>query len=144
MEKTFKFFHYISFVQYPFLALALFFAYRPIFKGIDTMIEDFNNGLLFMGIAMSFASLADIRKRTKLGDRIYGKVKNAKRWVIYVISVVILLFGIAIFLHFISSNEEIKQLSTGVFVLGIGMVGMLRMNLEIIKSYQQNPAKIAD
>jgi len=102
------------------------------------MIQDYNNGLLFLGIALSFASLADIKKRTKLGDYVFGKPKNARRWLIYVVLLVILLFGIAIFLHFIAPNEKIQELSTGVFVLAIGMVGLLRMNLEIIKSYQKD------
>ena len=136
MEKTFKIFHYLSFVQYPFLLLALYYCYKPLLFGMETMISDFNNGLLFLGIALSFTSLADIRKRTKIGDRIFGKPKNAKRWIAYVFFLVLAIFGLGIFIQFFSKSEDLKGLSIGVFVLGIGVVGLLRMNLEIIKSYQ--------
>lgn len=101
------------------------------------MISDYNSALLFLGIALSFTSLADIRKRTKIGDWVYGKPKNAKRWIVYVCLLVITIFALGIFIRFFSDNDDLKGLSTGVFVLGIGAVGLLRMNLELIKSYQK-------
>ena len=129
-------------MQYPFLALALYYCYKPLIFEKDTMISDFNNGLLFLGIALSFSSLADIRKRTKIGDKIYGNPKFAKRWIWYICILIVFIFGLAIFLHFFSESEELKGLVVGMFILGIGVVGLLRMNLEMIKSYQENPKKL--
>lgn len=137
MERTFKLFHYASFLQYPNLAMAIYYCYRPLFTGFESMVSDYNNGLLFLGIGLSFTSLADLSKRTKIGDLVFGKKKRAMRWLIYVCVLVITIFGIGILLHFFSPKEDLKQLSTGVFVLGIGVLGLLRMNLEIIKNYQK-------
>ena len=139
MEKAFKIFHYISFVQYPFLATALYYCYKPLIFGKETMISDFNNGLLFLGIALSFASLADIRRRTKIGDKIFANPKFAKRWIVYICILTLSIFGLGIFLQFFSEHEKLKGLAIGVFVLGIGVIGLLRMNLELMKSYQNNP-----
>ncbi|NRB64237.1 MAG: hypothetical protein HRU40_14640 [Saprospiraceae bacterium] len=141
MEKIFRIFHYASFLQYPFLGLALFYCYKPIFKGLnyfdtDAIIDLYNTSLLFLGIALSFTSLADIRKRTKLGDHIFGNKKRARKWLIYMCSLIIIIFGFAIFCKFFTNNEKLENLSIGLFVLGIGMLGLLRMNIEIIKSYQ--------
>jgi hypothetical protein len=141
MDKTFRMFHYASFLQYPFLAAALFYSYKPIIIGIDNfnkteIISNYNLVLLAFGIAFSFTSLADITKRTKLGDKIFGKPKNAKRWIICICMLILFTFALAIYTMFFPSDEKLKELSIGIFVFGIGMVGLLRMNLEIIKSYQ--------
>ena len=143
MEKTFKIFHYISFVQYPFLVIALYYCYKPIIFGFDNfntdeIIASYNSGLLFLGIGLSFTSLADINKRTKLGDKIFGKRKNARRWLIYVGTLIFAIFAMAIILTFFGGDKKVEGLSTGLFVLGIGMIGILRMNLEIIRSYQKD------
>ncbi|MGV6831396.1 MAG: hypothetical protein ACWA5P_07540 [bacterium] len=143
MDKLFKSFHYISFLQYPFMLMALYYCYEPIIKGIenfnkDAIIENYNLCLLFFGIALSFTSLADIRKRTKLGDKIFGKEKRAKNWLIYVCMLVIIIFALGIFCKFFTNDEKIQKLSIGVFVFGIGMLGLLRMNIEIIKTYQKD------
>lgn len=143
MEKVFRTFHYVSFLQYPFMAIALYYCYAPLFKGLDnfdldSLIESFNLGLLFMGIALSFTSLADIRKRTKLGDKVFGKEKRARNWLIYVSCLVLATFCLAIICRFFLNNEKFENLAIGIFVFGIGLLGLLRMNIEIIKSYQKD------
>ena len=75
MDKTFKIFHYASFLQYPFIIAALYYTYRPLIIGMEKfdkteIISNYNLVLLFFGIAFSFTSLADITKRTKLGNKI--------------------------------------------------------------------------
>lgn len=142
MDKTFKIFHYLSFVQYPFLVAALYYCYRPIivgFKefGVEEMVSNYNLGLLFLGIGLSFASLADVTKKTKIMDKVFGKPKRAKLWIIYICILILVIFSIATFLAFFSPNENLKGLSVGIFVLGVGMLGLLRMNLEIVKTYQK-------
>ncbi|MBO3100286.1 hypothetical protein [Gelidibacter pelagius] len=141
MDKTFKIFHYASFLQYPFIIAALYYSYKPIIIGMDDfdkaeLISNYNLVLLFSGIAFSFASLADIRKRTKLGNKIFGKQKNAKRWIIYMCILVLMTFTLGIYTMYFAKYEELKDLSIGIFVFGIGIIGLLRMNLEIIKTYQ--------
>ena len=141
MDKTFRIFHYASFLQYPFIIAALYYSYKPIIIGIDNfgkaeIISNYNLVLLFFGIAFSFTSLADIRKRTKLGNKIFGKQKNAKRWIIYICILVLFTFALAIYTMFFAKDEKLKDLSIGIFVFGIGIIGLLRMNLEIIKTYQ--------
>lgn len=136
MEKTFKIFHYISFLQYPSLIIALYYCYKPILFQSETVISDLNLGLLFLGIALSFASLADISRRTKIGDKIFGNPKNAKRWIVYLAILLISILSMGVFAQFFTDKNDLKDLSIGIFVLGIGMVGLLRMTLEIIKTYQ--------
>jgi len=48
MKKVFKAFHYLSFMQYPFMAIALFFCYRPIFTGFDAFSKELNLVIKFL------------------------------------------------------------------------------------------------
>ena len=141
MDKTFRIFHYASFLQYPFIVAALFYSYKPIIIGMDNfdkaeLISNYNLVLLFFGIAFSFTSLADITKRTKLGNKVFGTKKSAKRWITYICILILITFTLAIYTMFFAINENLKDLSIGIFVFGIGIIGLLRMNLEIIKTYQ--------
>lgn len=147
MNKTFRIFHYISFLQYPLIIAALYYGYKPIIIGMENfnkaeLIANYNLVLLFMGIALSFASLADITKRTKIMNKVFGKQKNAKLWIIYMSILVLFIFGMATFMMFLATDESLKDLSIGIFILGIGVIGLLRMNLEIIKTYQPEWSKV--
>lgn len=143
MDRFFKILHFISFLQYVFIAIALYYCYEPLFKGvrnfnIDMIIHNYNLGLLFLGVALSFASLADVNKRTKIGDKIFGKEKRAKLWLTLVCFLIVIVFVLGILCKFFMKDQALNNLSVGIFVFGIGMLGLLRMNLEIIKSYQKN------
>lgn len=143
MGKIFKAFHYVSFLQYPFLLVALYYCYEPLIKGIKTfskesLIGNYNLALLCLGVAFSFTSLADTSKRTKLTDLIYKKEKRTKNWLIYVCSLIILIFSLAIICQFFINDDLFKNLSIGLFVFGLGMLSILKMNLEIIKTYQKD------
>lgn len=100
------------------------------------LISNYNLVFLFFGTALSFTSLADITKRTKLMNKVFGKPKNAKRWIIYLCILVLFIFAFASYTMYLTKNEKLKDLSIGIFVFGIGVIGLLRMNLEIIKTYQ--------
>ena len=137
----------IRLLQYPFLLIALYYCSEPIFLGIDTfstydLTTNYNLCLLFAGIGLSFTSLADITKRTKIGNKLFGKRKNAKLWLIYVGVLIITTFILAVDAKFFSNNQNFNEFAIGLFVFGIGMIGLLRMQLEIIKTYQTEWDKI--
>ena len=141
MDKIFKSFHYVSYLQYPFLIIGLFYSYKPLVMGIDNfskseLISNYNLVLIFLGIALSFLSLTDATKRTKLGNKVFGKRKNVKIWLTIILIFILLTFTAAILIMFFVNDEKLKDFSVGIFVLGLGMIGILRMNLEIIKTYQ--------
>lgn len=39
---------------------------------------------------------------------------------------------------FFAKDESLKDISIGIFVFAIGLVGLLRMNLEIVRTYQSD------
>ncbi len=135
MKKLTTIFHHMSFIQYPFLALSLYYVYKPLFDGMGEMWKDYNLGLTFLGIALSFTSFADLTKRNKLSRFIYGKPKLAKGFLIYAFILFLIIFTFGMYSMFISKNENLNNLSTGIIVLGIGVLGLLRMTIELIQNH---------
>jgi hypothetical protein len=44
------------------MAVALFYAYKPLFAGMDTMWEDYNKALIFIGVSLSFSTMQDYQR----------------------------------------------------------------------------------
>jgi len=120
------------------MIIALYYCYKPIIFENSNVVSDYNLGLLFLGIGLSFSSLADTTKRTKLGNLVFKKPKTAKIWIIYISILILSIFSLGIFTMFFTDKPELKEVSVGLLVLGIGTIGLLRMNLETIKAYQSD------
>jgi len=129
-----KFFHLISYLQYPLMMVALFFVIQPYLRGFDAAFEDFNKVLqginktfIFMGLGISFSTLQDTTKtQNEFSRKIWEDPKKSRRFLtLFSVSILVILsFGI--FAYFSSSESAIKEVSFGAIVLGIGMVGMLK------------------
>jgi len=132
MEKSKQLFQYLSYLQYPLMLLALYFFYKPIFFGKETMWADMNNGLVLMGLAISFSTLQDHTKtQNKLSQRVYENPKYARYFIIYLFVLTLGILGFGIYGYFFATNENIKELSFGAIVFGIGMIGFVKVALEM-------------
>src|SRR5690606_27010267 len=54
-----RLFQAASYLQYPFMLLALFYVMRPYFTGFASIFADFNLALLHAGVGIGFSSLQD-------------------------------------------------------------------------------------
>ncbi len=135
MEKLIKVFHYLSFIKYPLLLIALYFCYRPIVLDKIDFLEDLNNGLIFLGLGIGLDSLKDYEKLNWLDRKVLHKPKIATY---YFIIMGLIIFGF-IFLGikgYVSVDDsKLKELSIGLIVTGIGTIGFLKSGIEATKSY---------
>jgi len=142
---TFKqFFQYISYLQYPFMLIALFLAFKPYLNGIDAIkinpsiyFENVNQMLVFMGLGLSFSSLQDTsRTQNKLTRKVYEDPKKGKVFILSLILMIglILIFGLIGF--FSSDDKAINELSVGLIVLGLGMFGFLKAGVEMFENHR--------
>ncbi|MBK1440568.1 hypothetical protein JHJ32_11270 [Parapedobacter sp. ISTM3] len=135
-------FHYISYLQYPLMLLALFYIgklYYDIFAFRDRVLlfQDINNILLFMGVAISFSALQDTNKtQNKLSRRIWESPKKGK------IALGLLFFSAFTFMVFggvglfLTANEALAEVSIGLLVLGIGEMGLLKTAIEMFENHR--------
>lgn len=121
------YFHKASYIQYPLMILAVGYFYKPIFAGFDSMWIDYNYGLIFMGLGLSFATLQDTTKtQNKFSKRIYENPVWAGRFLLYILTLVVLFLVCGIYGLFAADTEIISSLSYGLLSLGVGLIGVLK------------------
>ena len=143
MEKTIKIFHYISFIKYPLMLLGVFFSYRPLFfpDASPGMFADQNTALIFIGLALSLDSLKDYNKLTWLDKKVYHRPKVAQGY-FFIAGIIIAFFiGVGIWGYFIAADTPVGELSFGLIVLAIGMIGLLKSGIDATMSYIKEERK---
>lgn len=137
MKDPKKLFHLISYLQYPFMLIALFYCYRPLLNNLDMIWADFNMGLVFLGIGISFSTLQDTTKtQNKLSLRIYQKPRLARIFLVVIGLQIILFFALGLAGLFTSADNPAGQLAFGFLSLAIGMVGMLKAAVEMAENHR--------
>jgi hypothetical protein len=98
-----------------------------------------NSALIFLGILVGFSTLQDTTKTQNKISRKIWESPNKGRIALWTISVLVLLFLISGLIGFLSSRENIhKQVSFGLIVLGIAMLGMLKGAIEMFENHRKD------
>ncbi len=124
-------FHYISYLQYPFMFIGLFFALSPYFQGIehlkdnpDLMFNNLNSTLIFMGLGVGFSSLQDTTKtQNKFSKKIWENPRKGKIMISLIASMIFLLLMFGLIGYFVTEKGILNDLSIGIIVFGLGMFG---------------------
>lgn len=145
-------FQYASYLQYPLMLAAIYFAIKPYFNGIEAMIENidetlnaYNSTLIFMGLGIGFSTLQDTTKtQNNFSKKIWESPKKGKIAII-IISFMTLFFVVyGMILYFASDYEKLKSLSTGTIIFGIGMLGFLKTALEVFENHRKDKKVLND
>ncbi len=141
MKKIKQLFHVLSYIQYPFLLLGLFLAMKPFFKGFEYLASNpeylfgtYNKSLIFFGVALSFSTLQDSSKTSlKFERKIYSNPRKAISYIILTMILVLVLFiyGFIGYLGLNIQSNVIYEFSYGSIILGIGLIGYLKLQIEI-------------
>lgn len=137
-------FHYASYLQYPIMLVAMFFALSPYFEGIenfqknpDRIIQNINSLLIFMGLAISFSSLQDTTKtQNKFSRKIWQSPKKGKIFLAFISIIILLLLIIGLIGYFASEVNFLKEISIGIIVFGLGMFGLLKSAIEMFDNHR--------
>jgi len=138
MTNLLKVIHYFNYLQYPFLLLGMGFSLKRYFIENSDKWEDINTSMVFFGIALSFAGLADIKRIGGMSKKILSNPRNGKLFIIYLSFLSLLIIGIGIYGSIQESNLDLKRKSTGLMILGIGIISLLKMSIELYKSSMEN------
>ncbi|MBB6461978.1 hypothetical protein [Flammeovirga kamogawensis] len=140
------FFHYVSYIQYPLLLIALYFVVSPYFNGIEQIkcnpnliFKSLNLMLIFMGLAISFSTLQDTnRTQNKFSKRIWESPNKGKIALVYlcILCAFLIIYGLYVFFN--NNNNVLNEISVGMIVLGIGMIGMLKTAIEMFENHRKD------
>lgn len=135
-------FHKISYLQYPLMVIGLYYAIRPYIVGFDTFFENVNNLLIFAGLGISFSTLQDTSKtQNKVSKKIWEDPKKGKSLLIVISLTALFLIVLGMFGAYVSESDILREVSFGIIVLGIGLVGMLKSAIEMFENHRldKNP-----
>ena len=137
MNEPRKIFHFLSYIQYPLLLIAVFYCYRPLMIGLDTLWTDMNKGLVFLGLGIGFSTLQDTTKvQNKLSKRIYENPRYT-RWFLGVLLGQVVLFMVAGLFSLFSAHGVLRDLAMGLVSIAIGMIGMLKAAIEMAEHHRK-------
>ena len=130
-------FQKISYLQYPLILVAMYYVLKPYFIGFDTIWENYNYAMIFMGLGISFSTLQDTKKtQNKFSRKTWENPKKGKLALIIIASLGLFVILIGLYGLYISTSEVLKQMSFGAIVLGIGIVGLLKAAIEMFENHR--------
>jgi len=143
------FFHYISYIQYPLIAVAGFFVFKPYIGGfqhlegnLDLVFQSYNTALIFFGIAVSFSSLQDTTKtQNEFSRKIWAHPTKGKIMIIVMSIFVAITLSTGLVGYFNTQEGILHEISAGAIVLSIGLLGLLKAAKEMFENHRidKNP-----
>lgn len=139
-------FQIISYAQYPLMLIAAFFVIKPYINGLEFLKENpnifflnYNNALIFFGLGIGFSTLQDTTKtQNNFSKKIWTSPKKGRKMIFLISLVTFSTLFIGIFLYYFSENDKLKELSFGVIVLGIGLIGFLKSAVEVFENHRSD------
>ncbi len=137
-------FQALSYLQYPAMLAGLAIAARPLFNGMDGMLEAYNSALLYLGVGVGLSSLQDPGKtQNEMSRRVWEDPRKGylMLWVLALsalLPIVLGLLGTAL-----ASSTALSQLSWGFVAYGLGMLGLLKTAIEMRERHRLDKRAIA-
>ena len=130
-------FHKISYLQYPLMLIAAGYVIMPYIEGFDKYLYYLNYALVFIGLGISFSTLQDTTKtQNKMSLRIWQDPAKAKKFLALFsfMTLAAMVFGLVGL--FAAPDRVLSDISLGLVVLSIGMLGMLKSMLEMFENHR--------
>ena len=130
-------FHYISYLQYPFLLIGLYYVCKPYWEGFDGAFQSLNTALIFMGLGISLSTLQDTRKtQNKVSKQIWEHPTKGKVALAFMSGTTLFFILFGLYHYFAVDQNVLKELSFGMIVLGIGLIGLLKAAIEMFENHR--------
>ncbi|WP_223788824.1 hypothetical protein [Marinicella meishanensis] len=144
MPSPRKFFHAISYLQYPLLLAAVGF-YVPFVISLLNKQPDWavlNHVLILFGVSLSFSTLQDTTTtQNKLSEKVWQHPTKGK---VALVIIAIMAFGfmaVGLLALMWFEADQTQSVAVGLTVLGIGMLGLLKAAIEMFDNHRldKNP-----
>lgn len=139
MSDPTKIFHAISYLQYPLMVVAFGFYVLFVISLIERPIDwgMLNYMLIFLGVGLSFSTLQDTTTtQNKISKRVWQDPRKGKALlVVFSVSAIVLIVS-GIWSLFALEGNHTESVSIGLTVLGIGVIGLLKVALEMFENHR--------
>lgn len=144
--KIKQLFHYISYLQYPLMLVGLYFVVKPYLVSPEDGLDKFNylfkclnNALIFSGLGISFSTLQDTTKtQNEVSKKVWEHPTKGKLMLIVMSLSTISFLITGVIAYFKTSDSLLKEVSFGLIVLGIGLIGLLKTAAEMFDNHRMD------
>ncbi len=130
-------FHKISYIQYPFMLIALGYSIVPYVRGFDLFWPSINQALIFAGLGISFSTLQDTTKtQNNFSKKIWENPIKGKRALLFIFISALALLLLGLYGFLIAKSGIIKEVAFGTLMLGVSYMGLLKSAIEIFENHR--------
>lgn len=139
MGNMTRLFNAVSYLQYPFLLVGVFYVAQPYFTGFDGIWSSFNKALIFAGLAISFSTLQDTTKtQNNFSRKIWEDPRNGKRALLAIAFSAAVMLLVGLYGFFAAADSIVKEVAFGMLMLGIGYIGLLKSAIEMHENFRSD------
>jgi len=140
MKNPKTIFHAISYLQYPIILVAIYYYVIFIISFKSGVIwNELNNCLVFIGISLSISTLQDTSKtQNKLSKKVWESPKKGKLVLIIMASMAAIFLIIGVIGYIYINENTLKEISFGLIVLAIGLIGVLKSAIEMFENHRKD------
>ena len=126
------------------MAISLYFYFQFIFSfKTEADWNQLNNMLIIMGLSISFSTLQDTSKvQNMLSKKVWQSPRKGKAFIIGLSMAILLTITIGLFFYFNTIDSALKEVSLGLIVFSIGLIGLLKSAIEMFENHRRD--KIRD
>ncbi|NME71434.1 hypothetical protein [Flammeovirga aprica] len=145
------FFNYLSYLQYPLMLIATYFAFSPYLSGWEhlkqhpeVIFESLNQVLIFMGLGTSFSSLQDTTKtQNNFSKKVWENPTKGKITLLIMCIMILTFLTTGLIGYFKAGDSVLKDLSVGIIVLSLGLLGFLKTAIEMFEYHRKDKVIIS-
>lgn len=133
------FFHYVSYAQYLFIGVALYYDVLFVLGAIQQVLQWdlINSMLVYMGIAISFSTLQDTRKtQNAISLRVWQNPTQGRLFLAMMGISTLVFMALGLVGMSLVNDSVIKEIAFGSVVLGIGMLGLTKAAAEMFEHHR--------
>ena len=125
------------------MVAGLIYSFMPFLNGFESVWEYYNNTLIFMGVGISLSTLQDTTKmQNELSRKVWENPKSGKLFLGIISASALLMILVGFYGLYSAEDTVLEELSLGVLVLGIGLIGLLKSAIELFENHRLDKKEV--
>ncbi|MEL6429845.1 MAG: hypothetical protein AAFU73_16935 [Planctomycetota bacterium] len=139
MARSRPVFHTLSYLQYPAVGIAGLFVIRALLSEREGMLDEMNTALVFIGLSVSLSTLQDTTTtQNEISRRVWTNPTLGRAFLTALGGATVLFIGFGLLGVVGATDGKLTQVSFGLVVLGIGMIGLLKVAGEMFEHHRSD------
>ena len=139
MGRAPRIFHGLSYLQYPLVLVAVFYAFQASQVPVAERFGAYNSALVFMGLSVSMSTLQDTSTtQNEVSRKVWSSPVAGKCFLLFLAAATAGFITLGLWGMYQARDHKVNQVSFGLLVLGIGFIGLLKAAGEMFEHHRSD------